>query len=77
MVRFIPKADLAVFARDVRRQASLTQKDVAIRLGVRQSSVSQAETASDTRMIELCLRIIREIGGYEIEPGFQLKLPSR
>lgn len=65
--------ELTQRVRDAVRERGLTQKQVADRLGVTQSAVSQAMSDRYDGVDELRMRILQEIEEEEVEPGFLVR----
>jgi len=69
MSEFINLRELCKKSREARRKLSLTQKELAELLEVRQSSISQAENDMTGSMIRLQTRII-EMAGWNVQGPF-------
>jgi len=65
--------ELTQRVRDAVHERGLTQKQVADRLGVTQSAVSQAMSDRYDGVDELRMRILQEIEEEEVEPGFLVR----
>lgn len=66
MSEYLNLKELCKKSLEARRKLSLTQKDLADLLEVRQSSISQAENDMSGSMIRLQTRII-EMAGWKVE----------
>jgi len=65
--------ELTQRVRDAVHERGLTQQQVADRLGVTQSAVSQAMSDRYDGVDELRMRILEEIEEEEVEPGFLVR----
>lgn len=72
-MRYLDMKGLGALARDIRKQAGLSQAEVALRIGSSQPNVSAAENGCDTRYINVAINIIEQIGGKKlIGPYYQV-----
>jgi len=65
--------ELTQRVRDAVHERGLTQKQVADRLGVTQSAVSQAMSDRYDGVDELRMRILKVFEEEEVEPGFLVR----
>jgi transcriptional regulator with XRE-family HTH domain len=62
--------DIRKLARECRKKKQLSQYATAAELNVGQADIEQAEHSTGGELLEIQLRMIREIGGYEVEGPF-------
>ncbi len=77
MSEYLNLKDLCRKSLEARRDLSLTQKDLADLLGVRQSSISQAENDRSGSMIRLQMRIIHKAGWKIVGPLWEFSEEDR